>query len=149
MLFTKRNENWAWSQVNNYIVSLKAPRDAWNVGATSNHAHRLLWRIVKRELLKEVLYTKLILNLISFRADYTSGGGPVWDYTTIQLTLLAGNPVKMGNVGIKVSSAKRANSAHLITNAPEVIYSCKQSIPILATDTEKYFLHNDVINRNS
>ena len=76
-----------------------------------------------------------MLNLISFGADYTSGAGPVWDYTTIQLTRLAGNPVKMGNVGIKVSSAKRANSAPLITNAQEVIYSGKQSIPILATDT--------------
>ena len=64
-------------------------------------------------------------------------------------SVIAGKPVKMGNAMIKVSSAKRANSAHLITNALEVIYSGKQSIPILATDTLKYFLHNDVINRNS
>ena len=100
--------------------------------------------------MKKVWYTKLILHLTSFGADYTSGAGPVWDYTTrIQLARLAGNPVKMGNVGIKVSSAKRTNSAHLITNAPYVIYSDKQSIPILETDTSKYFLHNDVINRNS
>ena len=103
-------------------ISLEASRYAWNVGATLNHAHRLLCRIVKRGLLKEVWYTKLILHLISSGADYTSGAGPVWDYTTIQLARFAGNPVKMGNVGIKVRSAKRANSAHLITNAPEVIY---------------------------
>ena len=68
---------------------------------------------------------------------------------TIHLAQLAGNQVKMGYAGIKVSSAKRANSAHLITNAPEVIYSGKQSIPVLATDAYKYFLHKDVINRNS
>ena len=105
------------------------------MGATSNHAHRLLCCIVKRRLLKEVWYTKLSLYLISFGVDYTSGPGPVWDYTTIQLAQLTGNPVKMGNARIKVSSAKRANSAHLITNAPEVIYSGKQSIPISATDT--------------
>ena len=79
--------------------------------------------------------------MISFGADYTSRAGPVWDYMTIQLAQLAGNSVKMGNVGIKVSSAKRANSAHLITNAPEVIYSGKQSIPILANDAYKYIFY--------
>ena len=64
-------------------------------------------------------------------------------------SVIAGKPVKMGNAMIKVSSAKRTNSAHLITNALEVIYSGKQSIPILATDASKYFLPNDLINRNS
>ena len=89
------------------------------MGTSSNHAHRILCSIVKRRLLKKVWYTKLILHLTFFGADYTSGAGPVWDYTTrIQLARLAGNPVKMGNVGIKVSSAKRTNLAHLITNAP-------------------------------
>ena len=47
-----------------------------------------------------VLYTKLILHLIFFGANYTSGAGPVWDYMTIQLARLAGNPVKMNNAGI-------------------------------------------------
>ena len=70
------------------------------MGATSNHAHRLLCGIVKRGLLEEVWYqAKLILHLIFFGADYTSGTGSVWDYMTIQhsiqLARLAGNPVKL------------------------------------------------------
>ena len=63
-------------------------------------------------------------------------------------SVTAGNPVKMGNAGIKVSSAKRANSAHLTTIALEVIYPGKvNTVPTLATDTYKYFLHNQEIHR--
>ena len=84
------------------------------MGTSSNHAHRILCSIVKRRLLKKVWYTKIILHLTSFGADYTSGAGPVWDCTTrIQLARLAGNPVKRW-VMLGSKSARQSEPTRLI-----------------------------------